>query len=570
MSQARIPGLLLAAGDTGSSADDGRRPVGAAFASRSPVHAAQGAAATTNPLATASALDVLRRGGTALDAALAANAVLAVVEPFNTGPGGDLFALVWDPRSRRLHGYNGSGRSSAAGSLAALRGALGEGVRQIPGLGAHAVTVPGAVEAWYALHARFGRLPLPALLEPAIGYAEDGFPVAQVAARLWADNASRVEVAVPGFAAFGTTFLPGGRAPAAGERFRNGAMAAALRAIAAGGPDAFYRGEIAARIVATLRCGGSALQASDLATHRGDWVEPVAVRYRGYDVHELPPNTQGGVVLQVLRLLEGHDLRALGHGSAAQLHLLVEALKLAWEDRADHYADAASSTPLARLLSDDHLAARRALLDPARARATRGGVPRESHTTYLAVADRDGMMVSLISSLFDGFGSALVPDGLGFALQSRAVGFSLLDGHPNAWAPGKRPLHTIIPGFVTRDGAPWFAFGVLGGAFQPQGHVQVLLNLIDFGMNVQEAGDAPRIAISGGPDPWNPAGGSPHRVHVEPGIADATIAALRERGHDVMRGGTFFGGYNGIRRDAANGCYEAGTEMRLDGAAGGF
>lgn len=569
MSQSRIPGLLLASGDA-ATAQDGRRPVGAACASRSPVHAEHGAAATTNPLATSTALEVLRRGGSALDAALAANAVLAVVEPFNTGPGGDLFALVWDPQARRLHGYNGSGRASAAGSLAALKSALGADARQVPGLGAHAVTVPGAVEAWYALHARFGRLPMPALLEPAIGYARDGFPVAQVAAHLWADNASRIDCAEPGFAGFGDTFLPAGRAPRAGERFRNAAMAESLHAIATGGLDAFYRGAIGSRIVATLQHGGSAMQATDLATHRGDWVEPLSVRYRGYDVHELPPNTQGGVVLQVLKLLEGHDLRALGPGSAGYAHLLVEALKLAWEDRADHYADAAHAPALARLLSDEHAAARRALLDPARARAARGCVPRESHTTYLAVADRDGMMVSLISSLFDGFGSGLVPEGLGFALQSRGVGFSLLEGHPNAWGPGKRPLHTIIPAFVTRDGAPWFAFGVLGGSFQPQGHVQVLVNLVDFGMDAQAAGDAPRIAISGGPDPWNPAGGTPHRVHLEPGIDDAVLEALRKRGHEVMRGGTFFGGYNGIRRDPATGIYEAATEMRLDGAAGGF
>jgi gamma-glutamyltranspeptidase/glutathione hydrolase len=430
--------------------------------------------------------------------------------------------------------------------------------------------VPGAVEAWYALHARFGRLPMPALLEPAIGYARDGFPVAPVAARMWADNGGFVDATRPEFAVFHATFMPGGRAPAAGERFRNPRMAASLASIAAGGPDALYRGPLGATIAQALRAHGGGLREADLAAHRGEWVEPVSVRYRGYDVHELPPNTQGGVVLQVLNLLQGYDLRAMGFGSVDHAHVLVEALKLAWEDRADFYADPGTAPPLARLLSPEYAAARRGLIDLAKARPTRSAVPHESHTTYLTVADRDGMMVSLISSLFDGFGSGIVPDGLGFALQSRGAGFSLLDGHPNAWAPGKRPLHTIIPAFVTRDGEPWFSFGVLGGSFQPQGHVQVLLNLIDFGMNAQEAGDAPRIAISGGPDPWNPAGGSAHRVHVEPGIADEVVAALRARGHDVRRGGLFFGGYNGIRRDPATGFYEAAAEMRLDATAAGY
>jgi len=556
--------------DLAAPAPAGARPVGAAFASRSAVLAANGAAATTNPLASATAIDVLRRGGSALDAALAANAVLAVVEPFNTGPGGDVFAIVWDPRESRLQGYNGSGRAPASGSLRELRRAIGAQATLVPGRGAHSVTVPGAVEAWTALHARFGRMPFAEVLAPAIAYASEGFPVAPVAARLWSDNGLGVPRTDAAFAAFHATFMPDGRAPRAGERFRNPAFAESLRAIASGGAAGFYRGAIGARIVATLRAGGSAMQAADLATHRGDWVEPASVDYRGYRVHELPPNTQGGVVLQVLKLLEGYDLRALGPGSADYAHLLVESLKLAWEDRADHYADPASAPPLAPLLSAAHADARRALIDPTRARATRGAVPTQSHTTCLSVADRDGMIVSLISSVFDGFGSALVPEGLGFVLQSRAAGFSLQDGHPNAWTPGRRPLHTIIPAFVTRDGAPWLSFGVLGGSFQPQGHVQILVNQIDFDMDPQEAGDAPRIAISGGPDPWNPGGGAPHRVHVEPAVPEGLVEALRARGHEVLRGGMFFGGYSGIRRDTASGVYAAAAEMRMDGCAAGY
>lgn len=554
----------------GAGAAAGPRPVGAPFASRSPVYAKNGAAATTNALATGVALDVLRRGGTALDAALAANAVLGVVEPFNTGVGGDLFAIVWDPATRRLHGYNGSGRTPAALTLADVRRVLGADAAEIPA-GPLSVSVSGAVEAWHRLHERFGRLPMKTLLAPAISYARDGFPVAPVAAHTWRESLPYYAAQDARFANLHATFAPEGRPPGAGTVFRNPDLARTLDEIARGGSDAFYRGRIADAVAAHVEQFGGALRPADLAAHRGEWVDPVSIRYRGYDVHELPPNTQGAVVLQVLRLLEGYDLRAMGYGSADYAHVLVESMKLAWEDRADLYADPAHvDVPLQRLLSPEYAAQRRALIDMRAARPTRGHVPAVTHTTYLTVADRDGMMVSLISSLFDTFGSGLVPPGLGFALQNRAAGMSLLAGHANAYAPGRRPMHTIIPAFVTKDGVPWFAFGVLGGSFQPQGHVQVLVNLIDFGMNVQEAGDAPRIAISGGPEPWNPRGAGAHRVHVERNAPDGLLEALRARGHDVRRGGTYFGGFQGIRRDPATGVYEAGSEMRMDGSAAGW
>lgn len=562
--------LLTASVVPAAWGDGGVRSVGDHFASRSVVYATQGAVATTNPLATGVALDVLRRGGTAIDAAITAHAVIGVVEPFNTGIGGDLFAIVWDPKTRRLHGFNGSGRAPAGLPVEELKRRLGKKVREMPYVGYYTVSVPGAVEGWQQLHERFGRLAIKDLLAPAISYADKGFPVSPVAADDWTHLNDPTHD--PGeFENIRAVFTMDGRTPRAGEIFRNPQLARAMEQIANEGAAAFYRGSIAQRIDAYMRRIGGPLRASDLAQHRGEWVDPVSVRYRGYDVFELPPNTQGAVALQVLKIIEGYDIKAMGFGSADYSHVLVEAIKLAFEDRADFYADPKSHpVPLERLLSEEHAKRRRASIDMRHARPTRGVVPKESHTTYLTVADRDGMMVSFIASLFDTFGSRQVPDGLGFALQSRASGFSLVEGHPNEYAPDKRPFHTIIPAFVMKDGQPWMSFGVLGGSLQPQMHVQILANMIDFGMNAQEAGDAARIAISGGPEPWTPRSMEQHVVTIEPGIPANTVAELKRRGHNAKQHKGFFGGYQAIRRDPRTGVYEAAAEMRLDGMAAGY
>lgn len=548
----------------------GTRSVGESFASRSVVYAAQGAVATTNPLATGVALDVLRRGGTAIDAAIAAHAVIGVTEPFNTGVGGDLFAIVWDPKTKRLHGFNGSGRAPAGMSLRELQKRLGEEAREMPYFGYYTVSVPGAVDGWYRLHERFGRASMKELLAPAIAYADAGFPVGQVAADDWKSLDTPTED--PGeYDNVRAVFTVKGRTPRAGEVMRNPQLARVMEQVAAEGPAAFYRGSIARQIDAYMRRIGGPLRAEDLARHRGEWVDPVSVRYRGYDVFELRPNTQGAVVLETLRILEGYDLKAMGFGSADYAHVLVEAIKLAFEDRADFYADPRfQPAPLERLLSQEHADRQRALIEMQHARPTRGIIPKQSHTTYLTVADRDGMMVSFIASLFDAFGSRQVPDGLGFALQSRASGLSLVDGHPNVYAPNKRPFHTLIPAFVMKDGQPWLSFGVLGGSLQPQMHVQILVNMIDFGMNAQEAGDAARIAVSGGPEPWIPQSTEQHTVLLEPGLSAATVAELKRRGHAVEQRSGFFGGYQAIRRDLGSGVYEAASEMRMDGMAAGY
>jgi gamma-glutamyltranspeptidase / glutathione hydrolase len=468
----------------------GDRYFGPAFAARSPVIARNAMAATSHPIATQVAVDVLRAGGNAIDAAIAANAVIGFLEPTGNGIGGDLFAIVWSARDQRLHGLNASGRSPRGLSLEQLRRQLGD-ADEIPLLGPLPVTVPGAVDGWWELHQRFGSRPWAELLQPAIHYAREGAPVPPYIGALW-QRATRL-ADQPGFAG---TFLPGGRAPEIGELFRNPALANTLERIAAGGSDAFYRGDIARTMDDFCRRVGCHLRYEDLDAHRSDWVEPIGVDFHGYRMWQLPPNGQGLALLQMLRLLEPYDLRAMGHNSPDYLHHLIEAKKIAYEDRARFYADPAfTRIPLEELLSDAYTERRRRLLDPRRAsteipagdpRAGRGG------TIFLSVGDSAGNMVSLIQSNYAGFGSGLVPDGLGFGLQDRGAGFTLEPGHPNVYAPGKRPFHTIIPGFVTRDGEPYMAFGVMGGDVQPQGQLQVFLNHILFGMDIQAAGDVAR------------------------------------------------------------------------------
>jgi len=558
---------LASASPTPSAAMAGDRLTGRAFASRSEVVARHGMAATSQPLATQAALEILRRGGSAVDAAIAANAVLALVEPTGCGPGGDLFAIVWDPETKRLHGLNASGRSPASLELAEFER---RGLKRIPALGALPISVPGCVDGWCELSARFGKLPLAEVLAPAIAYAREGAPISELIAMYWARSVKSLREQ-PGFLA---TFSIDGRAPALGESWRNPGLADTLTAIGRGGRDAFYRGALAERIATSVQAAGGFLSVQDLAEHRSDWIDPVSVDYRGFQVWELPPSGQGIAALQMLAILEGYDLRAMGFGSASYAHLFLEAKKLAFEDRARWYADPHfTRLPVRALISKEYAAERRALIDPARAaRSYPAGNPalEQGDTICLATADERGMMVSLIQSNFRGFGSGVCPEGLGFGLQDRGELFDLTPGRPNSYAPRKRPFHTIIPGFVTKDGAPYLAFGVMGGATQPQGHVQVLVNHIDFGMNTQEAGDAPRMLHEGSSEPTGEVMKDGGTVSLETGFDWEVVRALVTMGHKVGTNFGDFGGYQAIRFDAATKTYFGASESRKDGQAAGW
>lgn len=554
-----------------SQAAAGDRVTGRGFATRSEVVAKNGMAATSQPLATVVAIDILQAGGSAVDAAVAANAVLALTEPTGCGIGGDLFAMVWDAKTGKLHGLNASGRSPRALTRAQLDADLKRlGVESIPRFGPLPVSVPGCVDGWFELHDRFGKLPFHKLMAPAISYAREGFPLSEVIAYYWARNAD-VLAGYPGFA---DTFMPGGRAPAKGELFRNPGLADTLETLATGGRDEFYRGSIAKTIEAYMKRNGGYLSYEDLARHESTWIEPVSTRYRGYDVWELPPNGQGIAALQILNILEGYDLGAMGFGSVAHVHHFVEAKKLAFEDRARFYADPAfSEVPTARLISKEYAVERRKLLDPARAadRVPPGDAAlNQGDTIYLTVADREGNMVSLIQSNYRGMGSGMTPDGLGFVLQDRGEMFALGPGHPNVYEPGKRPFHTIIPAFITRDGKPWVSFGVMGGGVQPQMHAQIVMNLVDFGMNLQEAGDAPRIDHEGSTEPTGGAAMSDGgRVNLESGLS-GLVPELRAMGHRIGADKGLFGGYQAILRDPKTGVYFGASESRKDGMAAGY
>jgi gamma-glutamyltranspeptidase/glutathione hydrolase len=527
-------------------------------------------AATSHPLVSQVALDVLKRGGSAVDAAIAANATMGLMEPTGNGVGGDLFAIVWDVKSQKLYGLNGSGRSPQSLTLAKLRAELRKlDATKIPPRGPLPVSVPGTVDGWFELHGKFGKLPMKELLQPAIRYAREGFPVTEVIAEGWAANA-RLLKQYPNFA---DTYMPGGRAPRKGEVFRNPLLADTLARIAEGGRDAFYQGDIAQRIEKYMRANGGYLTAADLAAHHSEWVEPVSTNYRGYDVWELPPNTQGVAALEMLNILEHYDLKSMGFGSPEYLHLFVEAKKLAFEDRARFYADPAfAKIPLQALLSKSYAEKRRTLITGKAALEypIDDKAIDQSDTIYMSVADEAGNMVSLIQSNYRGMGSGMTPDGCGFILQDRGELFSLKDGHPNVYAPGKRPFHTIIPAFVTRGGKPWLSFGVMGGAMQPQGHVQILVNLIDFGMNLQEAGDAPRVRHDGSSEPTDEVMRDGGQVILEKGASPATVKALEARGHHVkVANDGDFGGYQAILRDE-HGVYFGASESRKDGAAQGY
>lgn len=544
------------------------RSVGDPHQSRSVVIARHGMVATSQPLATQAGLNVLQAGGNAADAAIAANAVLGVVEPMSCGIGGDLFVLYWDAQTKTLHGLNASGRAPATMTVALF---ADRQLTSVPQTGPLSWTVPGCIDGWEQLRSRFGSQPLGDLLAPAIERAQAGFPVSEVIAGDWAASAKGL-AEYPDSQA--TWLLEEGRAPRVGEVFRNPRLAATLRRIAKEGPDVFYRGAIAEAIAKFSAAQGGQLTAADLAAHTSEWVEPISTNYRGYDVWQLPPNGQGLAVLQMLNILEAYDLKAMGHNSPDYLHLLVEAKKLAFADRAQFYADPAmAEVPVAQLLSKDYAATQRKRIDPNKAATSvPAGDPRlmAGDTIYLSVVDGQGNCCSLIQSNYFGFGSQMTVGDLGFVLQNRGALFALDPAHPNCIAGGKRPFHTIIPGLVTHEGRPWFCFGVMGGDMQPQGQVQVLVNLIDFGMNVQQAGDAARVRHLGSASPtgeaMDPAGG---KIACESGITAATRGALAERGHVLDTVRQSFGGYQGIRIDE-HGTLYGGTDPRKDGAAAGY
>jgi gamma-glutamyltranspeptidase/glutathione hydrolase len=546
----------------------GDRPAGDIRGTRSPAVGINGMIATSQTLASAAGLKVLQDGGNAIDAAVAAAGVLAVVEPSMNGIGGDLLAIVWDGRSGRAHGLDSTGRSAWLATPAEF---ARRGITQMPGDGPLVVDVPGVVEGWSQLLARFGTRTIAATLQPAIAYARDGFPVAEIIAADWAESADRL-ARDPAAA---RTFLPGGRAPRHGDVFANPRLARSLELIAAGGRDAFYAGPLAKAIGDDMRARQGLLDERDLAAHSADWVEPIATTYRGHVVLEMPPSTQGFVALEMLNMLEGFDVAALGHNTADYLHTVVEVKKLAFADRAAYLADRDAMAPgaLETLLSKDYAAERRRGIDPRRANGHAAGVVPgavtsfaevnfldldRGDTVYLTAADRHGNVISLIQSIFNSFGAGIVAGDTGIVLHNRGSGFNLIAGHPNQIGPHKRPLHTLVPAMMLKEGAPWVSLGVMGGDNQAQAHAQVVMNLVDFGMNIQRAGEAARIR-HGGRDLW-----------IESGIAAEVRDELAARGHRPRDGRGAMGGFQGIMIDRRTGAFMGGSDPRKDGLAIGY
>ena len=549
------------------SAEAQDRITGKPFATRSEVIAKHAMAATSQPLATQVAIDIMKNGGNAIDAAIAANATLGLMEPTGNGIGGDLFAIVWVAKEKKLYGLNASGRSPKSLSLEKLRELVGDR-KTIPPLGPLPVSVPGCVDGWFELHGKFGSLPMDQVLQPAITYCRVGFPVSELIAYYW--NRSRFLARYPGFE---ETFLRNGKAPKKGEIFKNPLLGDTLEKLAKSGRDEFYKGETAKTIAKFMQENGGYISYEDLASHKSEWVEPVATNYRGYDLWELPPNGQGIAALQILNVLELFDIKSSGFGSVDHVHNFIEAKKLAFEDRAKFYADPEfNKIPVAELVSKGYAKKRRQLIGELAGQSYDAGNPNLEHgdTIYLTVADRERNMVSLIQSNYRGMGSGMCPPGLGFCLQDRGELFDLRVGQFNTYAPGKRPFHTIIPAFVTKDGEPFMSYGVMGGATQPQGHAQILINIVDFGMNIQEAGDAPRILHSGSSQPTGEKMTDGGTVALEAGFDAEVIDELKRRGHRMKYAKGAFGGYQGIMYDSVNDVYYGASESRKDGMAAGY
>lgn len=541
------------------------RITGHDFATRSEVIARNGMAATSQPLATQVALDILKKGGNAIDAAIAADAVLGVVEPTGAGIGGDLFAIIWSADKGKLYGLNGSGRSPRSLKLEYFKE---NGYEFIPSYGPLPVSVPGCVDGWFEMHDMFGRLPIKDILQPAIGCARDGFPVTEVIAF---DLKKGTEI-LKDYPNIKEVYMPHGKAPSKGEIFRNPLLANTLEKIVKGGRYEFYKGSIARDIAKFMKQQGGFLSYDDMYRHHSEWVEPVSTTYRGVEVWELPPNGQGIAALQMLNILEGYDIASMGFGSADYIHVFTEAKKLAFEDRAKYYADPYfSKIPVAQLISKKYAAERRKLIDREKAaKIYDPGIIEGGNTVYLTVADRFGNMVSLIQSNYRGIGSGMCPTGLGFVLQDRGEMFTLEEGHNNVYAPGKRPFHTIIPAFITKNKKPWISFGVMGGDMQPQGHVQIVVNLIDFKMNLQEAGDAPRMHHIGTSEPTGQQMTNGGILLLESGFRTEVIQKLMSMGHTIQWDLGGYGGYQAIMWDEKNKVWFGASESRKDGQAAGY
>ncbi|SNR15772.1 gamma-glutamyltransferase [Tenacibaculum jejuense] len=543
------------------------RITGEAFATRSEVLGQNGMVATSHPLATQIGLDILKKGGNAIDAAIAANAALGLMEPTGCGIGGDLFAIVWDGKTKKVYGLNASGRSPKELTLEYFEN---QGMKKIPSHGALPVSVPGAVDGWFELHKKFGSKPMTEILAPAIDYAEKGFPLTELIA--WYLNRSIPFYQSKNFPNLKETYINqnGGKLPNEGEIYKNPFLANTYRKIAKGGRDAFYKGDIAKTIGKFIKEQGGFLSEKDLAAHKSEWVQPVSVNYRGYDVWELPPNGQGIAALQMLQILKGYDFSNIEFGSAEHLHLFTEAKKIAFEDRAKYYADMDFfKVPVEELLSDAYADKRRKEIGKRAGKYSAGKISA-GETIYMTVADKNGTMISLIQSNYRGMGSGMVPPKLGFMLQDRGELFSLKRGQANTYEPGKRPFHTIIPAFITKDNKPFVSFGVMGGDFQPMGHTQIVMNLIDFGMNLQEAGDAPRFDHTGGASPMGAITTNTGTIRTESGIPYTTIRGLMDRGHRIGTARGIYGGYQAILWDNINKVYHGASESRKDGQAAGY
>ena len=538
------------------------RITGLPFATRSEVIGQNGMAATSHPLATQTAIDVLKSGGNAIDAAIAANAVLGLVEPTGCGIGGDLFAIVWDEKTNQLYGLNSSGPAPQKMSIDYVKQ---QGFEKIPAYGALPVTVPGAVAGWSALHEKFGKLPFENLFNNAIDYANNGFPVTELIAYYLERSSSVFE----DYENFSSVWMPSGATPKKGEIFKNPLLAKTYKAIAKTNGQSFYEGSIATEIIKILNENGNPMSLSDLRNFSPEWVEPVSTNYRGYDVWELPPNGQGIAALQILNILENYDIRNMGFDSAEYIHLFVEAKKLAFEDRAKYYADSNfSSIPTTKLISKEYALERNKLINMNNAAKRFDAGLEDGDTIYLTVADKYGNMVSLIQSNYRGMGSGIVPDNSGFMLQDRGEMFSMDPNHKNSLIGGKRPFHTIIPAFITKDNEPYISFGLMGGAMQPQGHAQIVINLIDFDMNLQEAGDAPRIRHMGSSEPTGEVMEDGGYLTLESGFSTDIRNQLTELGHTLKDEKGGYGGYQAIM--LIDDVYYGASETRKDGQASGY
>jgi len=540
------------------------RITGRNFATRSEVIAKNGMVATSHPLATQVGLDILKKGGNAIDAAIAANATLGLMEPTGSGIGGDLFAIIWSAKDKKLYGLNASGRSPEKLNLKYFQD---NNMNKIPAYGPLPVSVPGCVDGWFEMHGKFGTMQMDNILAPAIKYAREGFPVTELIGYYLTVTSKRFK----DYPNFAETYMPNGTPLEKGMVFKNTFLGDTYDKIAKGGKKAFYKGQIAKTIADFIQNQGGFLSEKDLANHSSEWVEPVSTNYRGYDVWELPPNGQGIAALQILNIMEGYDIKNMGFGSPEYVHHFIEAKKLAFEDRAKYYADPDfNKIPVDKLISKEYSNERRKLIKKNAARTYDAGKLEQGNTIYMTVSDKEGNMVSLIQSNYRGMGSGMVPPKLGFMLQNRGELFSLEKGHYNVIEPNKRPFHTIIPAFITKNGKPWVSFGLMGGAMQPQGHAQIVMNLIDFGMNLQAAGDAPRMQHTGSTEPTGGKMTDGGQILLESGFEYEMIRALMKKGHKVGFGLGSYGGYQAIMWDAENGIYYGASESRKDGQAAGY